>query len=207
MVEQEIARSIAQHFMQRRPRQRCVERRVEQLFDPRGIQIFRLAAPCIAQRPDAAFRCARARRLFVEHDNLARDRAALGRRVVARELHLPLSRGRLGDFGNPGIRRPAEPLARFGCDPPIGRDQRKLALERLLRGEEDAQRHALPGRDRRRQDRELGRVFTGAGSTLGLCVHNCESEGEKCTCDQQQCRQGNRRACLEQWNPPPSGPR
>ena len=54
MVEQEIARPVAQHFMQRRPRRRRVERRVEQLLDPGGIQIFRRAIPGIAQRPDAA---------------------------------------------------------------------------------------------------------------------------------------------------------
>ena len=45
MVEQEIARLVAQHFMQRRPRQRRLERRVEELLDPCGIQVFRRAVP------------------------------------------------------------------------------------------------------------------------------------------------------------------
>ena len=104
------------------------------------------------------------------HDDLARDRAALGRRAVARELRVPRPRGRRRDLDEPEIRRPAVPLTRCGRDASIGRDQRKLALERLLRGEDDAQRRALPRRDRRGQDRELGRVFAAAGWTFGLCV-------------------------------------
>ena len=36
MVEQEIARAVAQHLVQRRPRRRSVERRVEKLLDPGG---------------------------------------------------------------------------------------------------------------------------------------------------------------------------
>ena len=171
MVEQEIARLVAQHLMQRRPRRRRVERRVEQLLDPCGIQVFRRAIPGIAHGPDAPLRRARPRRLVGAHGDLARDRAALGRRAVARELRVPRPRGRRRDLGEPEIRRPAVPLTRFGRDASIGRDQRKLALERLLRGEDDAQRRALPRRDRRRQDRELGRVFAGAGWTLGPCVH------------------------------------
>ena len=167
VVEQDIARSIAQHLMQRLPRRRRVERRIEELLDPCGIQVFRRAVPGIAQGPDAPFRRARPRRLAVAHGDLARDRAALGRRAVAREPHLPLPRGRRRDLGEPEIRRPAVPLTRFGRDAAIGRDQRKLALERLLRGEDDAQRRALPRRDRRGQDRELGRVFAGADWTLG----------------------------------------
>ena len=203
MVVQEIARPVAQHFMQRRPRQRRVERRVEELLDPCGVQVFRRTIPGVAQRPDAPVGRARPRRLVVEHDDLARDRAALGRRIVAREPCLPLPRGRLRDFGEPGIRRPAEPLTRCGRDLSIGRDQRQLALERLLRGEEDAQGRAPPRRDRRGQDRELGRVFAGAGWALGLCVHCREKEDEKCACDQQQCcRGGSKRACWEQLSLP-----
>jgi hypothetical protein len=64
------------------------------------------------------------------------------------------------------------PFARFGRDASIGRDQRKLALERLLRGDDDAQRRALPGHERRGQDRELGRVFAEAEWTFGPRVHH-----------------------------------
>ena len=96
----------------------------------------------------------RRRRLLGAHDDVVRDRAAAGRRAVARERRVPRPRGRRGNLGEPEIRRPAVPLARFGRDAAIGRDQRKLALERLLRGDEDAQRRALPRRDRRGQDRE-----------------------------------------------------
>ena len=91
-------------------------------------------------------------------------RAALGRRALAREPRVPRPCGWRRDLGEPEIWRPAVPLARFGRDASIGRNQRKLALERLLRGEDDAQRRALPRRDRRGQDRELGRVFAAARS-------------------------------------------
>ena len=168
MVEQDIARPVAQHLMQRRPRRRRVERRVKQLLDPGGIQVFRLAIPGIAQRPEAAIRRARSRRLDRTHGDLARDRAALGRRAVARKRRVPRPRGRRRDLGEPEIRRPAVPLTRFGRYAAIGRDQRKLALDRLLRGEDDAQRRALPRRDRRGQDRELGRLFAGADRALRL---------------------------------------
>ena len=104
---------------------------------------------------------ARPRRLVVAHGDFARDRAAVGRRAVARELRVPGARGRRRDLGEPEIRRPAVPLARFGRDAAIGRDQRQLALERLLGGDDDAQRRALPRRDRRGQDRELGRSSQG----------------------------------------------
>ena len=148
--------------MQRRPRRRGVERRVEQLLDPCGIQVFRRAIPGIAHGPDASRRRVRPRRLVGADGDVAGDRAALGRRALARELRLPRPRGRRRDLGEPEIGRAAVPLARFGRDAAVGRNQRKLALERLLRGEDDAQRRALPRRDRRGQDRELGRVFAAA---------------------------------------------
>ena len=199
MVEQEIARSIAQHFVQRRPRRRRVERIVEKLLDPCREQVFRRAIPCIAQRPDAPRRRARRRRPVGAHGDVARDRAAPGRRAVARERRAPRPRGRRLDLGEPEIRRPAVPLTRFGRDASIGRDQRKLALERLLRGEDDAQRRALPRRDRRGQDRELGRIFTGAGDEpCGPRVRRREKEGGKRPCDQQKCcRSGRQTGVLE----------
>ena len=108
-----------------------------------------------------ALRRARPRRPVAAHGDFARDGAAFGRRAVARERRAPRPRGRRRDLDEPEIRRPAVPLTRCGRDASVGRDQRKLALERLLRGEDDAQRRALPRRDRRGQDRELGRVFAG----------------------------------------------
>ena len=45
MVEQDIARAIAQHLMQRFPRERGVEWRVKKFFDPGGIEVFGLAIP------------------------------------------------------------------------------------------------------------------------------------------------------------------
>ena len=75
MVEQDVARFIAQHHVQRRPRRRGVERSIEQRLDPRGIQVFGRAAPCVAQGPEGSLRGARARRLAVAHGDLARDGA------------------------------------------------------------------------------------------------------------------------------------
>ena len=81
---------------------------------------------------------------------------------AAHERRVPGAGGRRRDLGEPEIRRAAVPVARFGGDAAVGRDQRELAVERLLGGEDDAQRRALPRRDRRRQDRDLGRVVAGA---------------------------------------------
>ncbi len=202
MVEQEVARPIAQHDMQGRPRRRRVERRVEQLLDPCGIQVFRRAIPGVAHGPDAPLRSAWPRRLGGAHGDVARDGAALGRGVVARERRAPGPRRRRGDLGDPDIGRPAAPLTRLGRDASVGRDQRKLALERLLRGEDDAQRRALPRRCRRGQDRELGCVFAGAQWTFGPGVRDREEESEKRACDQRQgCHRRSRLACWKQSSP------
>jgi hypothetical protein len=48
MIEQEIARGVAHHLVQRRPRRLRVQRIVEQLLDPGGEQILRCAIPRIA---------------------------------------------------------------------------------------------------------------------------------------------------------------
>ena len=72
MIEQEIARPVAQPDVQRRPRQLLADRRVEQLLDPGRIQVFRRAVPRVAQRPDAARRPARPRRRIGAHGDLAR---------------------------------------------------------------------------------------------------------------------------------------
>ena len=136
------------------------------------------------------------------HGDVARDRAALGRRVVARERRVPGPHGRRGDLGDPEIGRPAVPLARFRRDLSIGRDQRQLALERLLGGEDDAQGRALPRRDRQGQDRKLGRVFAAARRAFGQRVRGREEEDEKCSRDQRQCRcHSSKLACWKQLSP------
>src|SRR5262249_18912534 len=123
----------------------------------------------------------------------------------ARELGVPGAGGRCGDLGEPEIGRTAMPFARFRRDASIGRDQRKLALERLLRGDDDAQRRALPGRERRGQDRELGRVFAEAEWTFGPRVHQRENDDEKRARDQQHgCHSGSSElAYLKQLSPLP----
>ena len=115
----------------------------------------------------------RPRRRVLAHRDLARDRAALGRRVVAREPGLTRPGDRLGDLDEPEIRRPALPVARRGCDAAIGCDQRELARERLLGGDDDAQGCAPPGRHRRGQDRKLGGVLVQLPS--GACARDSRS--------------------------------
>ena len=80
------------------------------------------------------------------------------------------------------------PLTRLGGDFSIGADQRQFALERVLRGNEHAQRRALPRRERRGQDRELARVFADGGLDLSLCVN--DREQERYSRGQQQCCDG-----------------
>ena len=170
MVEQEIARAIAQHLMQRRPRQRRVERRVEKLLDPGGVEVLGRAIPGAAQWPYACrVDCGRggaASRTTISRVIVLHSAGALSRASLA--CHLPAAG--FGDLRKPGIRRTAVPLARCGCDPSVGCDQRELAVERLLGRKHDAQGRTPPRLDRRGQDRELGRVLAGAGPALGLCV-------------------------------------
>ena len=110
---------------------------------------------------------------------------------------MPGAGGRRGDLGEPEIGRTAVALGRFRRDAPIGRDQRKLALERLLRGEDDAQRRALPRRERRGQHRELGGVFACGDLSLGADVRCRDEDGETCACDRQQCLRSSKPAY---WN-------
>ena len=130
---------------------------------------------------------ARRRRLVGAHGDFARDRAAPGRRAVARELRVPRARGRRRDLGEPEIGRPAMPVTRAGRDASVRRDQRKLALERLLRDEEDAQGRALPRRDRRRQEPRVRPHLHRRRASLGP-VRPLPSQGSRKTHrDQQQC--------------------
>ena len=108
MIEQHIARRIAQHLMHRLPRRRLVERRVEQCLDPGGVQIFRLAVPVALHRPHA-LAGARAAPALPLHDDFARDRRAIRRCSMAHKYRLPCSRRGRRDFGKPEIRRPAMP--------------------------------------------------------------------------------------------------
>ena len=162
IVEQEIARLVVQHFMPRLPGQVLVGRRVKQLLDPRRKQRFRCAIPIAADLPENSRRRTRRLRLARAHGDLAGDRAALRGRVIKRQCRVPRARGRLGDFGEPGIRCPAAPAGRFGTDASVGRDQREHALKRLLGDEHDSQWRALPWRDWRGHDRKLSRVLAGA---------------------------------------------
>ena len=173
-VEQDVARFIAQHVVERRPRRLLVERGVEQLLDPGRKQIFRPAIPRRAQRPEAP--------------GVARGGAGLSRAtamsrvilphsagsVVARQRRVPGPRGRRGHLGEPDVRRPVEPVVRFDGDAAVGRDQRQLAVERLFGGEDDAQRRALPRRERRGQDREPDRVVAGFRSRA-----HCRRQGRR----------------------------
>ena len=198
MVEQEIARFIAQHDMQRGPRQRVVERRVEKLLDPGGVEILGFAIPGVAHRPYARTRTVRLRRHVGAHRDLAGDGAA-----VAGELRLPGAGGRGSDLAEPGIRGAALPRARGERHPAIGADQRQLALEGFLGGEQDAQWRAFPGRDRRRQEGDIG-LLAGGGAGFGLRFRSRAKESEKCTCRQQRCRcSSSEPACCKQWNPLP----
>src|SRR5262249_17171153 len=85
MIEQEIARSIAQHFVQRRPRWRGIERRVKELLYPSRKQVFGRPIPRIAHRPDAACSHCRPRRLVVANGDFARDRTAFDRSTISGE--------------------------------------------------------------------------------------------------------------------------
>ena len=95
MVEQEIARLIAQHFVQRRPRRRRVERRVEQLLDPCGIQVFRRAIPAYCA---PARRCLRSR---------AAAAAASARTAISRVIVLHSAGARRARASRATFRRPA----------------------------------------------------------------------------------------------------
>src|SRR5262249_14233214 len=107
-------------------------------------------------------------RLAVENADVARERRAPASSALARKRRVPGSRDRLCDLGVPEIRRSAVAVSPFGGDPALWAHQRELAPERFLNGEDDAQRRALPRRDRRGQDREIGRLVAGAGRTLRL---------------------------------------
>ncbi len=157
VIEQHIARAVAQHLVEGRPGRRRIERRIKQFLDPRRVEVFRRAIPFCVHRPDAPAHAMRLRRLAIGHRNVAGNRAACARPISARQCRVPRARGRRSNFRQPEIRRPALAVARLGGDTSIRRDQGKLTVDRLFGREDYAQRRALPGRHRRRQDRDLGR--------------------------------------------------
>ena len=59
-------------------------------------------------------------------------------------------------------------LMRFCSDAAVRRDQRKFAVERFLGGEQDAQRRALPGRERRGEHGEFGGILELAVAVAAL---------------------------------------
>ena len=133
IIEQNVARAVAQHRIERRPRRLGIERRVEQLFDPRGIEIFRRAVPVVAQRPEAPRRRRRRRRFCRADRDLARDRAAAGQETAAaRQLRAPRPRRRRRHLGEPDIRRPVEPRPRRRRDGTVRPNQRQFPVGRLL---------------------------------------------------------------------------
>jgi len=92
-------------------------------------------------------------------------------------------------------------------DTSVGRDQRKLALKRLLRGKNDPQWRALPWRNGRRQDRKFGRIFAPGSRALGPCVQARDKESERCNCDQPRYRhRSSKTACNSHVSPPPADP-
>ena len=64
--------------------------------------------------------------------NLARDCAALSRGADTRKGRAPRPHRWRGNFDKPEIGRPTVPLLRLDSHLAVGRDKRKLALERLL---------------------------------------------------------------------------
>ncbi len=93
----------------------------------------------------------------------------------------------------PGIRRPAVPLGRFGGNAAIGRDQRKRALDRLFGDDHDAQRRALPWRQRRGQHRNVGGLAATAGGSPGGRIRS--RDGNRTSRQQQRRRSGGKPAC------------
>ena len=200
MVEQEIARGVAHHLVQRRPRRLRIERIVEQLLDPGGEQVLACAIPGVAQGPGAPRRGARPARFVRAHLDLARDRAASCFRLLGRERRMPGSRRRRLDLGEPEIRRAAVALPRGGGHAAIGPGQRELSLKRLFGHEHDAQRGALPRRPRRGQERDLARRVTGGRRALRPRVPRRESQKECAGSQRQRCRcSPNQLACRKHW--------
>ena len=194
MIEQDVSRSIAQHFVQGRPRRRRIERCIEKLLDPCRKQIFSRAIPRIAKGPDTARRRAWSRGLVPAHRDLARAVAA---RASARERRAPCPRGGGRHLSEPEIWWSAEALTRLRRKASIRRNQREFTFDRALGGKDDSQRGAFPRRNRRRQNCNVS-ILAG---TFGLS--RSSGEGKNCTCDQQWCCRGSGKACCKQLSPLP----
>jgi len=119
----------------------------------------------------------------------ARDRAALGWRVVARERRMPCAAAGRGDLGEPEIWR-ASVSSGLAATLPSGAISEKLAFERNSpRPIMTRKRRAPPRRDRRGQDRELGRVFADTGWTLGPYVATEKRKTNDAPAISGRCRQ------------------
>ena len=158
--------------------------------------------PLPARGPAAGLRCTTISRVIG---------AAVGGGVLAHEHRLPRARRGRGDLGEPEIRRPAVPLARCGGDISIRRDQRQLAVERLLRGEDDAQGRALPRRHRRGEHGKPSLVLAigdwclrlGFGCLAACLAAKAAEEAASAHGDQQRCDRGSSQlARRHHWNPP-----
>src|SRR5262245_53942900 len=201
--------------MHRAPRRLFIKRRIEQLLDPRRIEILRVTVPRRAHRPDASS-LDRPRRFLALHHDVARDRLAVCRGVVAHEHRLPGARGGGSDLREPEIGRPAMPVAGCGHDVPVRRDQRKLAVEGLLRSEDYTQGRTLPRRHRRGEHGESRLVLAGGGWGLHLRLRfglgfrrmlgskSCGGDAKTPHSDQQGCDRSNGKlAWRQQSNPRP----
>src|SRR5579864_5995844 len=98
IIEQKIARLVAQHLMPYFPVQVRLWRAIEQLLDPSRKQGFGRAVPTVAHLPDAARRNMEGLRLARGDRNFTADRAAIRRFDVALQHRAPGAGSRRGDL-------------------------------------------------------------------------------------------------------------
>ena len=205
MVEQEIARSVAQHLMQRRPRRRRVERRVEQLLDPGGDTGFpsrdsrycAAARRCPPSRAAAAARSARTAisRVIVLHSAGARSRASVARHVPAAGDATSANQ----KYGGPPCR--SRDLAATLPSGAISESSPSSGFSAAKMTRRGAPFHGATGEGRTASSAASSQVPDRA---LRLCVHCREQADEKCACDQQRCcRSSSKLACWKQSSPRP----
>ena len=202
MVEQDIARPVAQHLMQRRPRRRRVQRVVEQLLDPCREQVFRRAIPGVAQRPDAARRRARPRRrsartamsrVIVPHPAGARSRASVARHVPAAGDLTSANQ----KYGGPPWR--SRDLAATLPSGAISESSPSSGFSAAKTTRKGAPFHGTIGEGRTASSAASSQV---PGEPWARESTRREKEGEKCAGDQQQCcRGGSRTGVLETIEP------
>ncbi len=149
----------------------------------------------VARGADAALGARRSRGVIVLHSAGAPSRASVA-------CHVPTAGVR--DLGEPEIRRPAVALTRCGRHLSIGRDQRKLAVERfsaVKTTRNGAPFHGAIGEARTASPAASSQPTDGS---FGLCVRCRHAE---CTCDQQQCRRSRQQTGVQKTIEPPGLPR